>query len=143
MLDKLTVGGRTIEKQQDTPPKSEFEGFVECQLFSERTKLTVDDENLQISTLFDQIAIPYKELIAFSAHDYRVKLETAMGVIHISQLGNAWEWFYNALYDAYNKRVLEALFFEGSPCLETSGILHAEETEGRTHGNTIIRLYDD
>lgn len=143
MLDKLTGSGRTIEKQQDTLPKPEFEGFVECPLFSERANVTVDDENLQISALFDQLAIPYKELTAFKAHSCRVELETKIGVIYISQLGNACEWFYNALYDAYNKRVLEALFVEGSPCLETNGILQAEENGDEIHENAVIRLYDD
>ena len=47
MLDKLTGSGRTIEKQQDTLPKPEFEGFVECPLFSERANVTVDDENIR------------------------------------------------------------------------------------------------
>ncbi len=143
MMDKLVGGGLTNENQQDAVPKPEFEGFVECPLFSERAKLAVDNENLRISTLFDQIAIPYKDLLAFKAQNYRVELETEIGIIYISQLGNACEWFYNALYAAYNKRVLEALYIEGSPCLEISGILHAEENGEKIHGNATFRLYDD
>ena len=143
MLDKLTGSGRTFGKQRDTAHKPEFEGFVECPLFSERAKLTIDDESLQISALFNQLAIPYKELAAFKANDYGVELETEIGIILITQLGYAWEWFYNALYDAYNKSVLEALFVDESPYLETSGVMCTEENGGITRGNAVIRLYED
>lgn len=142
MIDKLTDTGDSAPEQQ-AAPIAEFEGFVECSLFSEEAKITVDTEGLLIAARFDQLPIHYGEIQAFALADSRVELRTAAGTVAFSRMGQNAQWLYEKLYAAYNKAVEKALLVEGSPNFEAEGDYIAEETGMTRQGHGAIRLYED
>ncbi len=142
MIDKLMdTADPAAEQQGDSKP--EFEGFVECPLFSEEAKITVNTDGLLIAARFDQLPIPYGELRALALADSRVELQTATGTAVFSRMGQNAEWLYQKLYTAYNKAAAKALLVEGSPGFEAEGDYIAEETGMTRQGHAVVRLYED
>lgn len=129
--------------EQQAAPIAEFEGFVECPLFSEEAKIAVDTEGLLIAARFDQLPIPYGEIQAFALADSRVELRTATGTVTFSRMGQNAQWLYEKLYAAYNKAVEKVLLVEGSPGFEAEGDYISEENGMTRQGHEAIRLYED
>lgn len=129
--------------EQQAAPIAGFEGFVECPLFSEEAKITVDTDGLLIAARFDQLPIPYGEIQAFALADSRVELRTSAGTVAFSRMGQNAQWLYEKLYTAYNKAVEKALLVEGSPGFEAEGDYIAEENSMTRQGHGVIRLYED
>ena len=142
MIDNLTDAADEAAEQQ-TESKPEFEGFVECPLFSGEAKITVDTEGLLIAALFDQLPIHYGEIKAFALADSRVELQTAAGTVAFSRMGQSAQWLYEKLYAAYNKAAEKALLVEGSPGFEAEGDYIAEENGTTRQSHGVIRLYED
>ncbi|MDV0443079.1 hypothetical protein [Methanorbis rubei] len=146
MFDQL-MKGMSPEGEEKTkeekPKKSEFEGFTECLLFSETTKITVDEEGVLISAVLDQLPIPYDEIISFVFTNYRLEIVTVHGTITISRMGQSGQWLYDHLYAAYNAAVLKALLVEGSHEAEVRGVFEAEENGEIIRGEAFFRLYKD
>ena len=140
--DHITATADPASEQQSAPTP-EFEGFVECPLFSEEAKITVDTEGLLIAALFDQLPIHYGEIKAFALAGSRVELQTAVGTVAFSRMGQSAEWLYQKLYIAYNKAVEKALLVEGSFGFTAEGDYIAEENNMTRQGHGVIRLYED
>ena len=150
MMEKMMGGApqagmpaEPVEKEKQATPKTEFEGFVDCPLFSEEAKLTLDKEGLLIAARFDQLPVPYGEIAAFSLADNRVEIQTAACTVTASRMGQNAEWLYQKLYRAYNDAVLEALLVEGKHDFEAQGAYMAEENGKTRQGPAILRLYED
>ena len=150
MMEKMMGGApqagmpaEPVEKEKQATPKTEFEGFVDCPLFSEEAKLTLDKEGLLIAARFDQLPVPYGEIAAFSLADNRVEIQTAACTVTASRMGQNAEWLYQKLYGAYNDAVLEALLVEGKHDFEAAGAYIAEENGRTRQGPAILRLYED
>lgn len=151
MIDKMMGGtapgaGAPSEfagKEKRAAPIAEFEGFVECPLFSEEAKITVGADGLVIAAALDLLPVPYGEIAAFSLADNRVEIQTAACTVTASRMGQNAEWLYQKLYGAYNDAVLKALLVEGAHSFEAEGEYSAEEKTATWQGQTVIRLYED
>ena len=53
------------------PPLAEFEGYAECPLFSEQVRISLSQNEVTISALFDQLILPYSEILSFSFENSR------------------------------------------------------------------------
>lgn len=145
MDNQMGMGGGPLSGaggQSASVPKTEFEGFVECPIFSEEAKLTLDKAGLMIFARFDQLPIPYGEIAAFTLEDCRVVVRTVVAAVTISRLGQSAQWLYDKLYDTYNNAVLEALLVEGERHFEAAGEYIAEEKVAIRQGPAILRLYE-
>lgn len=131
------------QKQKERVTRRSFAGIVECPLFTENAKLTLDEDGLIILASFDQLSIPYGEITAIALTDYRVEIQTAGGMVSVSHLGQAAQWLYDKLYAAYNEAVLKALLVEGEHNFEAEGQYSAEENGQTRQGRAVIRLYAD
>jgi len=120
-----------------------FTGLVKCPLFSEQAKLTLEKDALLITAMFDQLPIPYGEIISFTLVDYRVEIQMPDGMVTISHLGQAAQWLYDKLYAIYNDAVLEALLVKGQHNFEAAGEYIAKENGRTRQGQAVIRLYED
>lgn len=150
MIDKMmdSIAGHTAAKvdsapEQQVDPRLEFEGFVECPLFSAEAKISVKPDGLLIATRFDQIPIYYGEIKSFALKDSRGELQIAAGTVAFSRMGQNAQWLYQKLYTAYNKAVEKALLVEGSPGFDAEGDYSAEENGMTRRGHAVVRLYED
>lgn len=139
----LGMGADVSGEEQQKAALHEFEGFVECPLFSGECKINIEKDGISITSLFQQFTVHYGEISALEWRNYQVALKTAAGEIIISRMGQEAQWLYEKLYAAYNDAVLKALYVSGEVLLETKGEYTARE-EGISHqGEAILRLYED
>lgn len=136
-------GGPPSEAKGQGTPYPVFEASVECPLFAEEAKLTLDKDGLLIAARFDQFPIPYGEIAAFSLADFRVELQMAEATVTISRTAQPIRWLYDKLYASYNDAVLKALLVEGKHNFDSSGEYMAEENGEIRQGPAILRLYED
>lgn len=142
MMPFAMGAGDQVEEQQKAA-LYEFEGFVECALFSEECKINIEKDGISIASMFQQLPLRYGEISALEWKNNQVVLQTAAGKVTLSRMGQEAQWLYEKLYAAYNDAVLKALYVSGNVLLEASGEYAADE-EGISHqGEAIIRLYED
>ena len=142
MADKM-MGVSPAGKTAGSEKRKVFTGLVKCPLFSEQAKLILEKDALLITAMFDQLPIPYGEITAFALAGYQVDIQTPSGVVSVSCMGQAAQWFYDKLYGAYNNVVLSALLVEGDHSFEAKGEYIAEENGRTRQGQAVIRLYED
>lgn len=136
-------GGPPSEARGQSALRPVFEAFVECPLFAEEAKLTLDKDGLLIAARFDKLSIPYGEIAAFSLADYRAEILTAEAAVTISRTDQPIRWLYDKLYASYNNAVLEALLVEGKHNFDSAAEYIAEENGKSRQGPAILRLYED
>ncbi len=136
------MGGSAREPKEQAARRS-FAGLVECPLFTEQAKLTLNKDGLLITASFDQLPVPYGEITGIALTDYRVEIQTAGGMVGVSYLGQAAEWLYNHLYAIYNNAVLKALLVEGNPSFEAEGDYISVENGQTRQDRAVFRLYED
>lgn len=142
MADNI-MGVTPAGKSAGSEKRRVFTGLVKCPLFSEQAKLTLEKDALLITAMFDQLPIPYGEITAFALAGYQVDIQTRSGVVSVSCMGQAAQWFYDKLYAVYNNVVLSALLVEGDHNFEAEGAYSAEEKSAARQGQAILRLYED
>lgn len=118
-LSSLAGGNNAAEKEQ--APALEYTAQVASPLLNGEAKLVVGQDGLAITTLMDAAEIPYADMLALGLDDYMISVKTAGGVHTFSRMGNWCEPYYSALYEAYNRKVLKALFVVDKPVLQTKG----------------------
>jgi len=146
MLDKLNLGGMMPggeAEQQKPPPIAEFEGRVECPLFSETCKITLEKDGLSLVSRFQQLPVLYGEIHSIESSPYSLSIQTACGQVSFSQMGPQLEWLTDKLKDAYNDAVASALLATGDPVISAAGSYAAEEYGSTHQGDAEIRLYED
>ncbi|MCL2696014.1 MAG: PH domain-containing protein [Clostridiales bacterium] len=116
--------------------ENEFRGTIESAVINGEVTLTVGEEGLTAVSLFDTADFPYADITAIAFADWAAHIQTDDGPVTVSRLGLAGEPFYQKLYQAYNKKVLKALFAEGAPLLETVGEYRIEENTNVIAGLT-------
>lgn len=120
-----------------------FQGYVECPLFAEECSIRLEEKQIAFVGRIRQLAIMYGEISSLYIANYKLMLVTESGVIAISRMGQALQWLYEKLYDAYNGVVLGALKVTGTVLLQLAGEYQAEE-DGKVHdGPAVILLYED
>ena len=142
MLDIRQMGGPQAE-QPKQPPIAEFEGYVECPLFSEECKITLEKDGLTIAGRFHQLPILYGEIRAIKAGEYRLELDTAGGGVAFSRMGPQLQWLSDKLTDAFNDAVAGALLAEGEPAMAARCGYSAREGESSHQGEAAVQLYED
>jgi len=145
LLDKLTPGMTSAADAEEQPPQplAEFEGYAECSLFAEEVKITLYPDEMLVAALFDQIPIPYGHIKALDFQSYRLTLDTAEGPIAFTRMGQAAEWLYDKLCQAYHDAVLRALLVEGEHQFEASGRFRLKEGNVPLEEQGVVRLYQD
>ena len=116
-----------------------YAGLLESAFLHGEAKIKLTEEAISFS--LEQLSIPYASIRSFALQDYCVTLQTDLGYISISGLGTNCSPFYQALFDAYNQKVLEALFVEEPLLLQARGDYRFQESEGILEGQAIFQLY--
>lgn len=119
-----------------------FEGMLQSKGLNGGVSVTVAEDALLFTSLFDQLACFYSDIHAFAIEDYSLIIDTAFGRLRISQMGNALEWLFDKLWDKYNDAVQKALFVEGPPIYELRGEYCYEDAGGRSEGIATVRLFE-
>lgn len=145
MLDKLTPGMTPGADAEEQPPRplAEFEGYAECSLFAEEVKITLYPDEMLVAALFDQLPIPYGRICAFTFENYRLTLHSSDGPVVFTRMGQAAEWLYDKLFQAYNDAVLRSLLVEGEHQFEAAGRFRMEEGREFREEQGLVRLYPD
>lgn len=117
----------------------DYNGMVSSSRLSGEAKLLICEDGLILDGLFDRVPIAYADMNSIVLENYVVKINTGDETIAISQLGQACEWFYRDLLDAFNSKVLASFHVTGEPVLETEG----QYSYGVLQGNAKISVYPD
>ena len=140
-LTSLTDGGKPPEKEQ--APALEYTAQAASTLVNGEVKLTVDEDVLAVTALLDAAVIPFADIMALELADYAVTVKTDGGKYTFSRMGSWCQPFYDTLYEAYNQKVLKALFVAGKPALETKGSYRYVEDGLVTCGTAPIHIFDN
>lgn len=116
-----------------------YNGFLESSSLSGDVQLTIGEDGLLMSTLFEQCAVVYADIVSVAMEDCVVQLQAADDLYVLSRMGEQSEWFYRDLLEAYDSRVLKAFFVRGRPEFETKGRYAAQDTEGEAK----IQIFSD
>jgi len=125
------------------PPLAEFEGYAECPLFSEQVRISLSQNEVTISALFDQLILPYSEILSFSFENYRASVKTEELSVCFSRMGQQAEWLYDKLFSAYNDAVLKALHVSGECLFQADGAFVLKENGEEFSEKGRILLYED
>ena len=117
----------------------DYNGMVSSSRLSGEAKLLICEDGLILDGLFDRVPIAYADMNSIVLENYVVKINIGDETIAISQLGQACEWFYRDLLDAFNSKVLASFHVTGEPVLETEG----QYSYGVLQGNAKISVYPD
>ena len=131
------------DRENARPPLAEFEGYAECSLFSEDVKISLTENEVVISALFDHLILPYSEITSFTFESNRVSVQTEELSVCFSRMGQQAEWLYDKLSVAYNDAVLKALKVSGECLFEADASFALKENGAELSENGKIHLYED
>jgi hypothetical protein len=140
-LSSLMGGGKPSEKEQK--PAMEYTAQAASPIVNGEVKMTIGENALTVTALFDAAEIAYAEINALSLADYIVTVKAESGDYTFSRLGNWCQPFYDALCDAYNKAVLRSLFIKGDPALTAKGDYRYAENGTNGGGSAPVHVYDN
>ncbi|MBQ9931585.1 MAG: hypothetical protein IJO79_04460, partial [Firmicutes bacterium] len=146
MLESIMKGnmaGSEEAEPKEMPPLAEFEGRMECALFTDTCSLTIFEDRLSATGKMDQLQIHYSEILSLEKQDFQVCIETEEGTLAISRMGQVLEWFFEKLWAAYNNAVSNALLAEGECLGAMKGLYAAKEGENAHEGKAVFRVYED
>lgn len=98
-----------------------YEGSIESRAISGEVRLSADEDGLVCDGLFSQVFIPYSDMDSISFRDYAVYISAGGETYRIFYMGQATEWFFDALLAGYNAKVLSVLRVVGAPLLKANG----------------------
>lgn len=131
------------DRENARPPLAEFEGYAECSLFLEDVKISLTENEVVISALFDHLILPYSEITSFTFENNRVSVQTEELSVCFSRMGQQAEWLYDKLSVAYNDAVLKALKVSGECLFEADASFALKENGAELSENGKIHLYED
>lgn len=126
-----------------SPQECSFEGSVQSKSLNGAAAITVAKDALLFDAPLDQLTCFYPDIYAFALKDYRLVIETAAGQVRVSMMGDALNWLFSALWDAYNDAVQRALLVDGAPLYESRGEYCYEDSGGSSEGTAVVRLFDN
>jgi len=139
-LSTFTDGSTPKEEEK---PAIEYTAQVSSPFVNGEAVLTITDSALTISSLFDTDEVAFAGMNALELADYVVTVRADAGDYVFSKLGNWCQPFYDALYDAYNKAVLSALFASGEPVLTAKGVYGSAENGAALQNAVPIHVYEN
>ena len=101
--------------------------------------LSVGEDSLAVIGL--TLQIPYAHIRSFTIENYGVTVVTDSGEYRFQRMGSDGEPFYDALYDAYNKKVRKALFVSEAPIITTRGEYRYDECGDKAQGTALFEVY--
>lgn len=99
----------------------DYRGMVSSSCLSGEAKLLIYEDGLTLDGTFDRMPVAYADINSISLENYTVKIDTGSETITITQLGQACDWFFRDLTEAYNRKVLSSFRVTGEPVLEAEG----------------------
>ncbi len=127
--------------ERSSPPA--FSAFLQLPHQSGEGRVLVGKDALVLDSLFFQCALPYEEILSFSPLAGGLEIQVAAGAHTLARMGQSAQWLYQALWNAYNRRVLQALGVEGGPLFETEGHYAYGEGANQCRGRAKIQLFSD
>ncbi|GHT79769.1 hypothetical protein FACS1894104_5020 [Actinomycetota bacterium] len=129
--------------EQEQKPTVEYTALVTSPLVNGEAKLVIGEKGLTVSSLFDAIELPFAQINALILADYLVTVKADGGDYVFSKLGNWCQPFYDALLDAYNQAVLQALFVSGEPIVTANGNYQYTENGTGASGSAPVQVYEN
>jgi hypothetical protein len=121
----------------------EYTAQVESERIRGEAKLTLEDDGILLSALFDAHYLAYADINAFEIRNYTIHIAAETGTFTFMGLGSLCGAFFDALYAAYNKKVRKALFADGVPLFHTQGPYSYREDEKAAQGTALIEVYEN
>lgn len=112
-------------------------------LVNGEVKLTIRDNALAVTALFDAAEIPYSDINSLTLSNYTVVAATDDGDYVFSRLGNWCQPFYDSLLAAYNEAVLRSFFISGAPIVTAKGQYSFTEDGVSKSAASPVRVYDN
>ena len=133
-------GGNTKQEQN---PAFQYTAQTVSPIVNDESKLTIGENSLSVTALFDVAEIAYAEINTLSFADYVVTVKTDGGDYNFSRMGNWAQPFYDALCDAYNKAVLRSFFIKDTPILTAKGDYRYSEKNISGSGSAPVHVYEN
>lgn len=141
--DLFSITGGNKAPKADAAPVLEYAAQVASPVLSGEAKLTIGEDGLHITALFDAVELPYADMTRLSHANWAITIDTRAENYTLSRMGNWCEPFFDALLTAYNKKVVKALFLPGEPVLKTKGVCVYSESGKPTQVFAPIHVYDN
>jgi hypothetical protein len=135
------LGGAPPEQAQK--PAVEYTAQAASPAVRGEVTLTIGENALTVTALFDTVEIPFVSVDAILLENYVVTVRAESGDYHFSRMGQWAQAFYDALCEEYGKAVLGALFVEGSPLLTASGDYRYAENTAAVSGFAPVRVFEN
>ena len=121
----------------------EYTAQASSTIVSGEVRLTLDDDGLTVTALFDTAKIAFSEINALEITNYVITVKADSGDYFFSHMGNWCLPFYEALSDTYNKAVLRSLFINEKPIITAKGDYNYIESGVSNSGATAIHVYEN
>jgi len=133
------------DMERTAAPK--YDGMVESDRITGEASFIIEKEMLITENLFDQQEILYSDVQSMKFENYSVFVCAENSMLRAFRMGQACEWFYRELLEAYNQKVLTVMNEEGNASFETKGtcVYDGEQVQAvfRIIGNSLLILPPD
>ena len=109
----------------------EFTGTVESPSLNAEVSIRVAEDRLHIESAFDDLVVMYADIEAFVFQNHTVRLTVNEDRIVLSKMGREGEWLFQALEEAYNAKVTDALHVRGRHLAQASGSFRYGDSAGQ------------
>ena len=121
----------------------EYTAKVQSAFINGDAKIALGDDSLAITVQFDVADVSYADILESQMADYSIILRTESGNLVFSQMGRWCEPFFEALYAAYNKKVLKSMFVSGSVAFESEGEYRYVKNGAQTSSVVPVKVYSN
>ncbi|MDR0293677.1 MAG: zinc ribbon domain-containing protein [Oscillospiraceae bacterium] len=135
------MGGNAPKKEQK--PATEYTAQAASSLVNGEIKMTIGDNALTVTALFDAAEITFAGVNALTLTDHTVTVKADSGDIVFTRMGSWCQPFYDELCDAYNKAVLRSLFISGKPLVTAKGETFYTEKGAKGGASAAIHVYEN
>ncbi|MCL2655343.1 MAG: hypothetical protein FWD65_06580 [Coriobacteriia bacterium] len=116
--------------------KLDYVAQVDSQSLKDEAKLSISEDGLAVTTLFNPLFIDFADIVSFEKQGYCAVVVTGTDRLTFSSLGNLLDAFCLELQTAFNARVRKALFISGDPCFEAEGEFEYAEPQSAAGAQT-------
>lgn len=106
-------------------------------------KVVVNEDELTCENVSERVSIPYSKITAFALKDWILMITTVDDEFLLTKMGNLGEALLKELYEAYNKKVLKALFVDTAAMFETQCDVEYLEIESTYRGHARVQVHED
>lgn len=117
-----------------------YRAHIKSQQITGDVDLIIEREGLLVDSAFHSAYIPYDSIRTITSQNYRVLIFSEQGETVISRLGQADDWFFKELCEAFNLKVQTILQAKGPVLFEAKGPTY--RYDGR-QGQACVRIFSD